>query len=225
MSNPLTKGYITPVVQHFLNYLIRQIGWILRTNGASVPTCVEAITNVLDVLQGWQPLDAGQGFLCIRVRDRGSLSITIQGSKITIRFIANLPFGLSMQPITVLKLSADGVLLADVEKERFAHLLLRRATWGQYQHNPNVEVGAEWVWTSNLRPSPKWVALRKEALAAGIQPPRAEHWMVDDPQDPYADAEEAEEADESEEPEEADDSEEPEEADESEEHEEGADHE
>lgn len=175
--------YLEPYTQYIIKRLIRLAVWVLQLNGASVPMCVEAGTNVLDVLREWLPLDAGQGFLRIKMQGTGSLNIIIQDSTITISLVATLPFSLPMEAITVFKLDEKGVVLGDNEKVHFVLLLLRRATWGWSKHNPNVEIEAEWVWTSNLRPSPKWVALRKEAWSEGMQPPRAEHWLADDPQD------------------------------------------
>lgn len=183
MNNHSIRPYFPPDIQRFFRRLISMITYVLRLNGASVPATVEAATHVLDVLQDWLPLNAGRGVLRIETKGTGTLTILIQDSKITISLVATLPFGLPMKPITVFELNEDGPVLHDSERVRFAFMILRRATWGCWLPNPNVEVEAEWSWATNLRPSLKWVTWREEARKAGLELPTAQHWLADDPLD------------------------------------------
>ncbi len=182
MSNFIARPYLPPHIQRFFLRLIDQIIQVLQWHDVYVPPSLEAATHVLDVLRDWLPLGAGFGFLRIETKGTGTLTILIQDSKITISFVATLPFGLPMEPITVFELNDGGPQLSDRERVRFAFLLLRRATWGRWTHDPEVKVEAEWTWATDLRPSPKWVAWREEAVKAGLKPPTADHWLADNPQ-------------------------------------------
>lgn len=179
MSSHRTLPYFPPDLQRFSRRLVSMITRVLQLNGASAPAMVEAATHVLDVLQDWLPLNAGHGILHIETKGTGALTVLIQHSKITISFVATLPFGLQMERITVFELNEDGPALSDSERVRFALLLLRRATWGRWRHNPDVKVEAEWTWETKLRPSPKWTSWREEAVKAGLQPPTADDWLAD----------------------------------------------
>lgn len=184
MSSFPLRSYFVPVIQQFFGRVIQSIKDVLNIKGASsVPASVEAANIILDVLLDWLPVHAGYGYLRIQTHGTGLLSIIIQDGTIAITFVADLPFRLRMEPITVFKLDEKGPAIADEEKVRFIHLLLRRATWSHSLNKPDVTIEADWTWTTDLRPSAKWVALRKEAREKGYAPPLAQHWLTDDPQD------------------------------------------
>lgn len=182
MSDLYTKCYLLPEQVRFLLSLTRWLRRILAGNRRLNPDQLMQASQVLDVLEGWLPYDAGTGCIRLEIFSYGELAVNILPDFISVRFRPWHPVPFKAAYCEVMTTGESSGQLADKAVQKWVHHLLRRA---DYRSGPDFmgygQLKVEWQWDKLPAPSPAphWVALREQARQQGGQPPRAIHWLLD----------------------------------------------
>ena len=136
---------------------------------------------VIDFIEGWIPTTAGEGYITLSVQKLGDLEVFVSKDSLRIDVRPYLPFGLWAESHRVLETTERVAVSSQQEKQDFAFEILQQAKEKNTRWCTSVSLSAGWQWGREYYPSPEWIALRTAAKAKGTLPPRAIHWLADQP--------------------------------------------
>lgn len=159
----------------------RQLRGMLRRQEPLEPTKTTAAHHLLDVLESWSPLDAGEGSFSITAKGVGALNIVLEEGCLTIHITPmDSTFEMDVEPSRVF--FVDGECMHNYWTQSgmaFAVRILRYLNLQNDRYGTVTEMEVSWTSKTNMVPSLGWVALREAALKEGHEPPRACHWMAE----------------------------------------------
>lgn len=141
-----------------------------------------AMLSIIDILEGWMPLGAGEGCTTIKAKMIGELDVHHFDGNILLDVAPiNVLTGETIAPQAAFQTDDRNLIIFDRRAMAFAVRILRYVNLRYHRYGEVPEIEAWWTQRSNLTPSVKWITIREAALMDGVEAPRACHWMADPP--------------------------------------------
>lgn len=184
MSDLFTEHYFGQAEGRFLAFVVAMLRQILTSDRCMSQIEVQAAKNLVDIMEGWLPLHAGNGSITLEVFGHGRLRIQLYGANLGIDYRPWRRTTPSMRFKTMFFTSQRqaclGMHFTDFHAD-LTMLLNVAASLSGADFETRGMVLVKWNPGPKPIPAPgqRWVKLRERARQKNDQPPRACHWLAD----------------------------------------------
>lgn len=144
------------------------------------PEHANTMLHIIDIMESWKPLGAGEGSLSIYTKGLGGLDVFHREGVFSMQVAPNdILTGEPADCERALWVVDYGEYWLYQEAMAFASRILGFVNLRYKRYGEIPEISCNWTQLDDRVPGTAWVALREKALKGGYEAPRASHWMSD----------------------------------------------